>query len=164
MQREKHKVALGINMSSFYCYSGMFALSLFLRLSLAPSLSHATCIIAFPLHWPQGKWSSHNVTVVILIDGVDTRAVPEHRASPHTDMTNFGEQIIIACIMINPLWGKWKYCEYLWTHGGRRAPQWDQTQGGLLCPLSSCADTRKDDKEEIHGSGCLTMHEREVND
>lgn len=44
--------------------------------------------------------------MVILIDGVDTRVVPEHRASLHTDMTNFEEQIIMACIMINPLWGK----------------------------------------------------------
>lgn len=86
-----------------YCYSGALLLSL--TLSLAPSLSYGTCIIAFPLHWPQGKWSSHNITVVILIDGVDTCAVPEHRASPHTDMTNFEEQIIIARIMINPHWG-----------------------------------------------------------
>lgn len=42
--------------------------------------------------------------MVILIDGVDTRAVPEHRASPHTDITNFREQIIMACVMINLLW------------------------------------------------------------
>lgn len=88
---------------SFYCYSDVLSLSL--SLFLAHSLSYVTCIIAFPLHWPRGKWSSHNVTVVILIDGVDTFAVPEHRASPHTDMTNIREQIIMACVMINPLLG-----------------------------------------------------------
>ena len=85
---------------SFSCCSGVLSLSLslslFLVLTLPPSPSYATCIIAFPLHWPRGKWSSHNVTVVILIDGVDTCAVPEHRASVHADMTNFREQIIMA--------------------------------------------------------------------
>lgn len=85
--------------STFYCYSGVLWLSLSLAPCVAPSLSCATCIIAFPLQWPRGKWSSPNVTVVILIDGVDTCAVPEHRASPHTDMTNFREQIIMAWLI-----------------------------------------------------------------
>lgn len=96
----------GTNLLSYcVCSSGALSLSLYDSICSSLSLSYATCIIAFPLHWPRGKWSSHNVTVVILIDGVDTCAVPEHRASAHTDMTNFREQIIMACIMINPLWG-----------------------------------------------------------
>lgn len=85
--------------------------------------------------------------MVILIDGVDTRVVPEHRASPHTDMTNFGEQIIIACIMINPLWGNgnivntYELVEDIEFHNRTRL--WKR-----LYPLSSC---KRDDREEIPG-------------
>lgn len=85
-----------INMGSsclyFCCHSGLPLL-----LVLIPALpSHTTCIIAFPLRWTWGKWSYPNVTVVILIDGVDTYKVPEHWASPHRAMTNFIEQIAMA--------------------------------------------------------------------
>lgn len=65
---------------ALYCHScGLFFFFFSLALSLQLPHSHMEpCIIAFPLYWPQGKWSSNNVTVVILIDGVDPCEVPEH--------------------------------------------------------------------------------------
>lgn len=66
----KQKAISGVGNTHALFLSIVFSLSL--SLTLPPSPSYVTCIIAFPLHWPRGKWSSHNVTVVILIDGVDT--------------------------------------------------------------------------------------------
>ena len=132
---------------SFYCYSGVLSLFLSLALSLARSLSCATCIIVFPLYWPRGKWSSPNVTVVILIDGVDTRAVPEHRASPHTDMTNSREQILMGWLIpsgeMEILWipiNSWR------TQSGTIGPH----SGGFCVHCSAAQTQGRDDAEEIH--------------
>lgn len=103
-------------------------------------LSCATCIIAFPLHWPWGgggERRSPNVTVVILIDGVSGWMVPERRASPHRH-DKF--QRTKCNGLINPCWGK---MEIWWTNS-----RWGwNTIGpglrGVHYPLFDSTETRR---------------------
>lgn len=101
----------------------------------------ATCIIAFPLHWPWGgcggEWRSPNVTVVILIDGVSGCMVPEHRASLHRH-DKF--QRTKCNGLINPCWGEmeiwWINSWWGWNTIGR-GPR------GVYYPLFDCTETRR---------------------
>lgn len=141
----KHALLLSVLLLLFTC-----SLSLWLCLYLSLSLSYATCIIAFLLHWPWGKWSPHNVTVVILIDGVDTCAVPEHRASLHTDMTNFREQIIMARIMINPLSGNGNIVNTYELMEDIQRYNRNIFRGCFCIHCLAVESQDKDDEEEIH--------------